>query len=321
LWKQALVAGALTAVSTGYMAYLLKTEDVFAKRAAVQTLSPPFRMVLLGFGFVLALAVLGALWGKVRQAFGHARIDEDGDSYCGDSKLFLVVWAVANVAVSYLPVAFQRKMLMGAHLPLAILAGVAISALLARVSGSARTLAAIGCFAVLSITNVRFLLRDMADLPANPGPVRAYIYPGEAAALDWIRRNAPAGAAVQPLPWVSIDPSRGSFGFFDNTIACFTPGLTGHPVNAGHWGETPDFARAMNQWATFVKPDTPDEWRRNLLRQTGVRYVLFTQKHDETGQEAVETQLLSAFRSTPPSYLRRIEEASNADADVYEVAF
>jgi len=309
---QAAIAGALTALSTGYMAWLLKTEAVFAKRAAVPTFSPSLWMVILGFGLVLALAVVGAVWVKCRPAFQS--------SGRGDSRAFLIVWAVANVAVSYLPVAFQRKMLMGAHLPLAILAGVALATLLTRVPARARGLALAGSIAALSLTNVRFVLRDMAELPQNQGPVRAYMYRGEAAALDWIRQHTPAGAPVQPLPWVSLHPRTGAFGFFDNTVACFTPGLTGHPVNAGHWGETPDFPRAMNLWATFQKPDTPEDWRRDFLLRTGVRYVLFTQKHDETGNPSVETGILSLMRTAPPPCLRRIPEASNDDADVYEVA-
>jgi hypothetical protein len=305
-WSRALVAGSLTAISTGYMAWLLKTEEVFAKRAAVPTLSPPFRMYVLGFGLVLLLAVIGA-------------VRRNSDQKPGDSRLLLIVWAVMNVAVAYLPVAFQRKMVMGAHIPLAILAGIALTSLLQRAPDRIRPLAVAAAIALLSITNVRFVLRDMAELPLNQGYVRAYMYAGERAALDWIRDHAPADSPVQPLPWVSINPQNGKFGFVDNTVACFTPGLTDHPVNAGHWGETPDFGRTMIQWAAFVRPDTTAEWRADLLRRTGVRYILFTQKHDETGNPDVENGILTLFRTNPPACLRLIPEASNPDADVYEV--
>jgi hypothetical protein len=231
----------------------------------------------------------------------------------------LTVWTVANIAVAYLPVAFQRKMLMGAHLPLAVLAGVALSAVVERAPALWRIPALAFAVLVLSITNIRFVLRDMAALPQNQGNVRAYMYRGEVDALDWIRLHAPKGAAIQPLPWVTLNPVNGKYGFFDNTVACFTPGLTGHPVNAGHWGETPDFPRTMNLWATFLRPDTPDQWRKDLLQSSGVRYVLFTQKHDETHESTVENGILSLFRTNPPPYLRLIPDASNPDADVYEV--
>ncbi len=324
-WLRALTAGALTAVSTGYMAYLLKSEEVFAKRAAVPTLSPPFQMYVLGFGLIFILAVIGAVWRSGVQAFRCSGEEtepsgvRDPQPSTLNPQLFLIVWAIANIAAAYLPVAFQRKMIMGAHLPLSILAGVALASLPWPAAGRRWNLALGAAILALSITNIRFVLRDAAELPLNQGPVRAYMYAGEIAALSWIREHAPAGAPVQPLPWVTINPVNGRFGFFDNTVACFTPGLTGHPVHAGHWGETPDFGRTMNLWATFQRSDIPDQWRQDLLRSTGVRYILFTQKHDETRDPPVENGLLSLFRGVPPSYLHRVAEASNSDADVYEV--
>ena len=81
-------------------------------------------------------------------------------------------------------------------------------------------------------------------------------------------------------------------------------------MNAGHWAETPDFAGAIRAWARFVAPEASDEERRSLLRRTGVRYLVFSQKHDGA---------VAPFRSGIPSYLRLVPDASNADADVYEV--
>ncbi len=60
-------------------------------------------------------------------------------------------------------------------------------------------------------------------------------------------------------------------------------------------------------------------FKQDLLRSTGVRYVLFTQKPDETRNPAVENGLLSLFRTNPPSYLHRVAEAGSPDVDVYEV--
>jgi hypothetical protein len=315
------------------MAYLLKTETVFAKRAAVPTLSPPISMYLLGFGLVIVLAIFGAL---IRTAVPYYRANpvasqspdataipaspsSSATAQSPDSRLFLIVWFVANLVAAYLPVAFQRKMVMGVHLPLSIFAGVGLLYVVGSIKGGARFLVTVTAILVMSLTNLRFVMKNIAELPENQGPVRAYMYPGEITALNWIREHAPAGVPVQPLPWITINASNGKLGFFDNTVACFTPGLTGHPVNAGHWGETPDFGKAMNLWATFQRPDATDEWRRTLLQTSGVRYLVFSQKHDETHDAAVENGLLTVFRNNPPFYLRAIPEASNSDADVYEV--
>jgi hypothetical protein len=373
-WGYSLVAGALTAISSGYMLYLVKTEDVFAKRVAVQTLSPEFKLYALGYGLVFLLAIVAAVgvvrWVLKRGNEGDSSTDQPIQD--SDSALLLLVWAVVNLGIAYLPVSFNRKMLMGEHIPLAILCGIAlwqyravwrkawwamvalavalptalliahapavpaihfIPALLVLgvVAGVYRkrkgdwqmSAGLAGIVMLLSLTNLLFMARDMENFLFNQGQShiqRAYLYEGEVAALSWIKEHAPADAAIQPLPWIRLQPDR-RIGFFDTSVAVFTPGLTGHPVHAGHWGETPDFGATMAKWVHFLKPNTPDEERVALLRETGVRYILFTQKHDETNDPETENGLLTLFRTNPPRYLQLVPEASNADADVYEISF
>lgn len=315
-WMPAMLAALPTALSTGYTAYLLRAERVFAQRAEVPTLSAPVTDVLFGYGLVFLLAVIGAA-GIVtrgrRGPFLHRYLTEEGAWLLG-------VWAVAGLFLPYAPVAFQRKLIMGEHLPLAALAGAGVAILLARV-GERRFAVLLGSVvAATSVTNVRFMLRDARAFEQNraqSGIQRPYLYAGEAAALDWVRRNTPAGSAIQPLPWVTVTP-EGQVAVTDTTVAAFAPGLTGHPVNAGHWGETPNFAAAIGQWRQFLLPTTPDDNRIRLLRSTGVRYLLFTQKHEDVAPPGDE-RLLQLFQSHPPDYLRLIPEASNPDADVYAV--
>lgn len=309
-WGRAVVAGTITMVSTGYVVYMLRTESVFAQRAAVPTLSPPILLYILGYGLLLPLAAFG--WWRLRQEEGVG----------SRAALFLATWAVTNIAVAYLPVAFQRKMLMGAHLPIAILAGVAVSSLAERFTARRWGLAVAACVLLLGLTNVRFMLRDARNFEVNSGQSRIqrpYMYAGEVAALGWIRAHAVAGVAIQPLPWIDLAPG-GQVAFTDTTVACFAPGLTGHPVNAGHWGETPRFGETMGQWRTFMLPTTTDEERADLLRRTGVRYILFTQKAEETASPQARS-ILGPYLSgdAPNRYLRLIPEASSEQANVYEV--
>jgi hypothetical protein len=375
-WGYSLVAGAFTAISSGYMLYLVKTEDVFAKRVAVPTLSPEFKLYALGYGLVLLLAIVAAV-GVVRWMLQKGREEGAEDSGADqpirdkDSALLLVVWAIVNLGIAYLPVSFNRKMLMGEHIPLAILCALAlwqfrsswrkawwalvllavalptvllitrapaVSAihfipaliLICVVAGIYRnrqgdwqgSVGLAGIVMLLSLTNWLFMARDMENFLFNQGQShiqRPFLYEGEIAALGWIKDHVPTDAPIQPLPWIKLQPDR-RIGFFDTSVALFTPGLTGHQVHAGHWGETPDFGATMAKWVHFLKPNTPDEERLDLLRETGVRYLIFTQKHDETNDPETENGLLSLFRMNPPRYLRLVPEASNPDADVYEVS-
>lgn len=313
---QAISVGCITAVSTGYMVYLVKTEDVFARRVAVPTLSPPFALYALGYGLLLVLAAFAV---GTRQ--GRAAISGDADRPGGDALVFLATWAVANVAVAYLPVTFQRKMLMGAHLPIAMLAGTGLSLLVAKAPGRWGTAALWAAVALLGLTNVRFMLRDADNFQTNRGQShiqRPYLYSGEVAALTWLREHTPPGAPLQPLPWLAMSP-EGRIGFVDTTVACFAPGLTGRPVNAGHWGETPQFAQTMGVWVWFLLPTRSVEERAEALARTGVRYVVFTQKHDEDLLPQTREALTEWLQRKPRGPFRLVVAASNADADVYEV--
>ena len=140
--------------------------------------------------------------------------------------------------------------------------------------------------------------------------LRPYLYAAECDALDWIRKYAPPNSAVQPVPW-SEATEKGEVYLSDISVAVYSPGITGHPVQFGHWGETPDFAGKIDSWLYFVQPTTTDDWRKIFLRGAGLRYLLFTQKASGTRYPV--------FWNNPPSYLKRVEEASNADVELYEV--
>ena len=306
-----LITAIPTAVSTGYMLWVFRTETVFAQRVAVPTLSPAVWWVLLGFGALVPLAAIG-IWAARSQ-------DEARPSpWIGSGAAFLSVWTLANVLAAYMPVSFQRKMLMGAHVPIALAAGVGLWTLVQRMRRPWHMPALAVALALLSLTNLRFMLRDRGALRHGGETVRAFMLRGERSALEWIRKNVPRDTVIQPLPWVAIAPD-GRSGFVDTTAACFAPGLTGNRVHAGHWGETPDFGRTMGLWSRFLMPETPDQWRRDLLRRTGVRYLIFSQKRSETADPQTAASLQGSPVRAPTPYLRLVSEASGLDADVFEV--
>ncbi len=339
--RAGLIAAIPTAISTVHMLWVFRTETVFAQRVAVPTLSPAIWWVLLGFGALVPLALVGFLARRQRDVNGSAanpqpaspahdarnaagvgaerEMDVTGATpWLGHGMAFAFVWAAANVLIAYVPVSFQRKMLMGAHVPIGLAAGVGLWSLVNVLRQPWPRLALAVGLVFISLTNVRFMLRDRGALRHGGETVRAFMLPGEHAALTWIRHNVPREAVIQPLPWIAVSPD-GPSGFVDTTVACFAPGLTGNRVHAGHWGETPDFGATMGLWARFLMPNTPDDWRRDLLRQTGARYLVFSQKRAETADADTAAALAASPVRGPAPYLRLIAEASGPDADVFEV--
>jgi hypothetical protein len=332
LWRNGLVAGAITLPAVWYIYRQLATETVFKARAAVPTMSPDIRSVLLGYGVTLLLALLAIYrMAKTNQApeTGDASSPEPGSPANAAAARLLICWAVANLAVSYLPTTFQRKLLQGEHFPVAILAGLGAAWLFSRFDlKSWRFWGATALLTLfLSLTNVRFVLRDIDNYAANraqTGQQRTYLKPGEIEALNWITVHVPRNVAIQPLPYVYHTPpdanGRRGIATTDMSVACFTPGLTGHHVYCGHWGETPDYSEPnggkLSELSHFATPRTTDEQRIALLKKMNVGYLIFSQK-DPNDDSADELAPMFRERVALPDYLKRVH--SNDDADVYQV--
>ena len=172
---------------------------------------------------------------------------------------------------------------------------------------------------LLAGTNVWVtMLSTLAAQDLHHAGARPFLAKGEKVALDWLRQNVSQKAVVQPLPWIVV-ADNGRVKVSDTTVACFTPGLTGNALNAGHWSETPNYQKAMDNWRRFLLPHTPDEWRRDLLHRTGVRYLIFSQKRAETRDDRTAQLLAGSEVLQGQDYVRRIAEASNEDVDVFEV--
>ncbi len=332
-WIQGLVAGLITLPSVAFMAYELKTETIFLQRANVETLSPAFVWVLLGYGLTLVFAVLGAAMCRGDEAKLEREGRENPWYFDDGSRVLLIVWAIVNVAVAYIPLPFQRKLLQGAHIPIALLAGIGAawvwSRIGARATNSRFALYALATTLLLCPSNILFMGRDVANYARGISQTqlhRTYLQPGEIAALEWIKNNSTPGAAVQPLPWLGrTNPDAGNQIFTkDAALMCFTPGLVDRPVYCGHWGETPRYREKLSDLALFSSssPRWDEAKRFEFLRSMHVRYLVFSQKHaddtSEAGADATDS-LLPRFRGRLPlpEYLKL--RYSNADADVYEV--
>lgn len=366
-WLRGILAGILTAPSVYLIFQQYRLDPLFHARANVPTLAPALQWVLLGYGLTLLLALIGiyALSYSTGRAASLPPLQEAAPETESavlpplptvekwtlgmDATLLLVVWAVVNIAVSYLPAnpihlpgthftlpgfPFQRKMLQGAHFPIAILAGIGTAWLLASARRAVPIRNALLATLLLTIpvlmivlTNIDFMLRDIGNFEINRVQTlleRPYLQPGEVQALDWIKDHTPENAAIQPIPWLFVDPDLHKIGTSDVTLACFTPGLIRRAVYCGHWGETPDFGARLGELRQLILARTPDVQRIALLRKMGVRYLVFSQKaiadpSQRTSQDAILDNLIPMFRGVAPLPGYLLHVYGNDDADVYEV--
>ena len=263
-WLRLILAGVAALPTAGYTYYALLKDPLFEGRN-VATKSAALPYVLLGFGLILVFAALAAL-PRVRAVFT--------DSV---ALRLLAVWAIVGICLAYLPFDFQRKLLMGAQIPLCLLAGGAIATLTASLSGNFPKIAAAFAVLVTVPSNALFLMRDIGRLDANSGSTenRPYLNIGESRALRWLRENVSRTDGVLVCP----DPeSHKRFPFFPlrPDLGVFVPAWTGNPVYIGHGSETAKYGRKMAEMLRFFRADTSDAERQEFLRANPhIRYVLY----------------------------------------------
>lgn len=258
----ALLAAAVALPGVAWMAWFFATETVFQKRVAVPTLTPPFSLYLLGYGLLWPLFGVGMVGCWRRTRAGEAL----PTSFCL-AALLLGVWVVVGCALPYLPVPFQRKLVQGLHLPLALGAGVGLAHLLDRLAATgpsrrsvARAVGALVIF-VLSLTNVRFVARDLVVAReqnlASTGLHPVYWPQEDLRLMRWMERHLPP----------------------DAVIGCFPPTgtllavVTGRTVYAGHWGETPAFERKMQEAIALFRGRMGPHQVWSYCRQRGITHL------------------------------------------------
>jgi hypothetical protein len=259
----ALLAAVVAAPSVAYMAWLYLSEPIFKARADTATWSPWPQQYLLGYGLLLPLAAWGGwlLWRTSPTDQGPA----PERRLPNRATVLLVVWPIAGFIAAYLPFAFQRKMIMGTHLPLGLLAGVALAALAqgaaARI-GKPRLAGVVAALGVLLLcpSNFRYMARDVSLISVNR--TSTFFFPvhwpeAELHAFTWLGKNTPPTAAMFSYPLSAV----------------LTPAYSGRAVYAGHWGETPRYMEKMREAVQFYGGTWSNEERHEFLRFHGITHV------------------------------------------------
>jgi hypothetical protein len=252
--------------TVGYQFWAIRNEAVFNARVfATSTLSPSLIWVLLGFGLPLLLTVAAPFVEPARRKFAP------------DALRLLLVWAVVAVGIAYVPVSFQRKLLMGAHLPLCIVGGAVLAAVTEKLSGSLPAIVSVFAVLITVPSNIRLLARDIALLPQNAAGTqyRPYLLADEADALRFLRETAKPGDAVL------VSPDMVSYKYGATPLlpylGAYVPAYSSATAYAAHWSETASFGeRKLGEQLNFFRDTTTDEEREAFLSENPtVRYVLY----------------------------------------------
>ena len=298
-WLRAAVALGLTLPTTLYMYYIFSAEAVFRKRADVPTLSPRLRFDFAGFKFALPLIPYIVAYGLVsalaiaaivcllRRRQRPALNTESGTPL---PIVFTLCWAAGGLLVCYLPFAFQRKMLMGEHLPLCLLAGMGAAWLVQFLAPRVRPLALAGLVLASAPSNALFLVRDFKHLEYNRSETHLapFVNNSLVDVYRWLRTNTPEDAAVVGFPG----------------LCTYLPGEAGRAVWAGHWAETPSYGKKDAEFADAFDAATSNADREAFLHGTRAQYLFYPNDISQaTFKRHGEMHTFVSLAAAPPSYL------------------
>jgi hypothetical protein len=213
-WPQlgaALLVGLVSAPLLGYYYWLAGSHPVWAGWSAQNvTPAPALLDLALGYGPVGLLALFGG-WLAWRQPAETVRLP--------------VIWVAVTIALVYLPINLQRRLITGLHIPLSLLAafalarGIAWPKLRRWVTLAAFTLGALGTLFVWTIP-----LLGLQTSPAQSETAALFfLREDEQIALTWLREYTTVDDVVLAPPRLSLfvpeyTPARVVYGHPFETI-------------------------------------------------------------------------------------------------------
>jgi hypothetical protein len=277
----AILALAIAAPVLLYHAYLYVTNPILRIWAEQdRILSPAPVHYLLAFGLLALLAVIGGWeeWGR-----GSLR-----------SRL-LIGWCAVVPLLVYVPFNLQRRLMLGVHVPLSVLAALGLWRLFTAENGLRRwRVVSAGLVALLSVSNWLILTGAVLEVSRQSAPL--FHSGAEVNAADWL------GAHVTPDQVVLAAYETGNY----------LPTRMSARVFAGHSSETIDSQAKRATLRQFFANDVEsseatDDFRRRVLQDHRVAYVFY----------GPAERALGSFSPAQAPYLQKVYD--NGDIQIYRV--
>jgi hypothetical protein len=245
-----------------YHFYILN--DPIIRQRALQNvcLTPIWWLTLVGFGFLVPLAIVGVYF-----IFTNQSDEKSGEI---NKYHFLIIWLIIQTLLIYSPNPLQRRMSEGLHIVLSLLAVIALFALSQKKNSPTKMGKMIAYFyknkifltiifiVFFTFSNFFNIARDI--LFYYQENIYLYLPTAKQQAFSWIKNNTVNNSIFLAHP---------------NTNN-FIAGNTGRFVYAGHTTETPFYEVKANQTRWFFEGNTGDEKKRDFLKQNNIDYIYYS---------------------------------------------
>lgn len=230
---------------------------------------------LAGYGLLIPLGFYGMLQTRKRGALWEIG----------------VIWFLVVCVLLFLPFQFQRRMLNGAHIPLALLATLGVKVLYERWRDRRFMVMTGAWMLLLGLFGSTFYLIGEQAIFVAERKFPLYVSRDTADAIFWLRDATPRDAVILAAP------------LNGNLI----PALSARRVYAGHGHQTVESLQKrafLYRW--FFTEKSNDRVREFFFRNEGITYLLWTPLERQLGD----------FHPEEKPYLREVYR--NGDVRVYQ---
>ncbi|MFC1702913.1 hypothetical protein ACFLZO_00410 [Patescibacteria group bacterium] len=258
-WRILLIFMTLSSPAVIYHFMRLHADSVSESMLAANlTITPHPLHLLLGFGMLWVLAVIGIVTSRKTMQ--------------KDAWLFLVTWLVVQLVLVYSPLTFQRRLLEGLFFPLAVFGATGVVVIYERMKGmrwiseAVRNGSGVALAVILLLPSSAFAVMRNIDLFVVNDPQIFFVTDDESEAMRWIDDNLGA-----------VDVIAATFGS-GNRIA----GWSGRRVYAGHWVNTID-AESKDVELNWLFSSHDVEAQRAFMRAKGITHVYIGERERVLG--------------------------------------
>jgi hypothetical protein len=254
-----ILSGLPSALLVGYSYYYFTYEPIYRAWAAQNLVRSPHPLhYLAGYALVGGLALLGGL-GALRRRLWRLQLP--------------LVWVAITPLLIYLPFGLQRRLIIGAQVPLGLLAALGLIQTIALPFGRSRWVERL-------IQQPRYSRRGMrtfliAAILLATVPTNLLLIAGNS--LHVAQRQPPIfhrQAEIEAMDWLRTHTAP------KDTVLCayetgnYVPARAGNRVLLGLGPETVAGERKRGEVQRFFDPTETDAWRKELLGRYQIAYVL-----------------------------------------------
>lgn len=251
--------------------------------------TPRFFTVLISYGGLIVFGFIGILLSL--KYFINKKY-----SISGNKLLFLIIWAITQFTLIFMPFRFQRRLTEGLQIPLVFLTIIAVAYLKEKLKNSPLNIF-LNKFSLIIIFIFGFTLSNCFVLKTD------IEYFAEKNKLFYFDKKQ-----IESYEFLKNEISDEDVILSGIINGNAIPGVAGKKVYFGHANvETLyyDLKLAYLKW--FFKDNANDEKKINFLRQNNIKYIYYSQCEKELGN----------FQPAEKNYLEQIY--SNEFAVIYKV--